>query len=117
MMQVQAIVISTALLLCLTTLSTCEYEVINTGRIGTDQNIIELECRTNGVALQGAVFWLNRVSSENDLRALGVGATVQPNSRIVFQITRELEGTFFCGRNLVNFGSVGQQLIGEWVVA
>ncbi|XP_064398715.1 uncharacterized protein LOC135345243 isoform X2 [Halichondria panicea] len=111
MMQVQAIVLSTVLLLCLPTLSMCEYQVINTGRFGTDRNTIELECRNNGVALQGAVFWLNRVSRENELLALGVDVTVRPDGRIVFQITRELEGTFFCGQNVENFGSVGQQLI------
>ncbi len=113
MMQVQAIVLSTVLLLGLPTLSMCEYEVINTGRFGTYRNTIELECRNNGVALQGAVFWLNRVSRENELLALGVDVTVRPDGRIVFQITRELEGTFFCGQNVENFGSVGQQLIGE----
>ncbi len=117
MIQAQAIVLSTVLLLCLTVLSMCQYEVINTGRFGIIENTIELECRNNGVALQRAFFWLNRVSRNNELLALGVDVTVRPSGRIVFQITRELEGTFFCGQNLENFGRVGQQLIGEWVVA
>ncbi len=116
-MMLQTTLLSLVILSFLTTLCLCQegLEVINTGRFGTDENTIELECRSNitGSALARARFWLNDVARSNELQALEIDITERQNNRIIFQITQELEGIYFCGRNLENFGPEGLPLIGE----
>lgn len=119
MMMMQTVLMSAIFLSALATLSLCdedqEFEVINTGRFGTDENTIELECRSrNGLPVPRARFWLNEVSRTNELRALGFTITERQNgNQIIFQITQALEGTYFCGSDLENYGEIGQQIIGE----
>lgn len=114
-----ALLRSAVLLSALTALCLCQedFEVINIQRFGPGMNTIELECRSNltGSAIPNAQFWLNEVSSRNELRALGITVTVRPNHQIVFQITQQLEGRFFCGEDLLTYGTRGRRLVGEYV--
>ena len=83
------------------------------------ENTVTLECRDSaGTPQTGAEFWLNTISREHELRALRDPAVdILPGTgndgRITFIITRELEGTYYCGRNLADVSPMGQMLIGE----
>ena len=83
------------------------------------ENIITLECRDDaGIPQPGALFWLNEISSSQELRALRDPEVVilpgtGDNGRITFVITRKLEGTYYCGRDLSNISPMGLALIGE----
>ena len=105
-------------LLCMTVLPQCsclaQLQILNTGRTGAAGNNVQLECRDrqSGLSLTGASFWLNMISPSQELRAL-IGNVENSIGQINFTITRDLEGTYYCGRNEDDVSIEGVQLIGE----
>ena len=95
--------------------TTAQLQLVNTGREGITRNNVQLECRDQYTKpLRGAKVWLNELSPSHELRALvNPDEVIEDSSgQITFVITRELEGTYYCGRNLDNV-SAGLELIGE----
>ena len=93
-----------------------ELRVVPVDRI---ENTVTLECRDDaGTPQPRALFWLNEISSSRELRALrdpevAIVPGTGDNGRITFIITRKLEGTYYCGRDLADTSPMGQTLIGE----
>lgn len=73
------------------------FEIVHSNSDSLKKNVIHFQCRdsTTSLLYDSALFWLNgtNLSLQTDVFNVGSG-------EIAFQITRQLEGSYTCGRLL-----------------
>ena len=105
---------------CCETQSSNEYQLIPSrdffnGVPQSDSNVLRLNCRLVAESQDhpDLPFWLNDTQQDiRQLLRLGEEEYTQTSSGLTFEITRELEGNYFCGPNQFNT-SPKVPLIGE----